>query len=118
MDLSPTILDLFDLPTPGYSMGESLAPYLAGGDRKLERPIVVDASKRIRAMVFPNGIKVIENINRHTIEIYDLRRDPGEKRNLIDELGSEGRSYVGAMRTFFDAHQLRRPGYTPPTRAF
>jgi len=118
MDLSPTILDLFDLPTPGYSMGESLAPYLSGGERKLERPIVVDASKRIRVMVFPSGIKVIENINQHTVEIYDLSRDPGEKRNLIDELGAEGRSYVGAMRTFFDAHQLRRPGYTPPTRAF
>lgn len=77
MELSPTILDLFDLPTPGYSMGESLAPYLAGGERELERPIVVDASKRIRVMVFPSGIKVIENINQHTVEIYDLSQDPG-----------------------------------------
>jgi hypothetical protein len=118
MDLGPTILDMFDLPTPGYAMGQSLAPYLAGGQRELERPIAVDASKRIRAMVFPSGIKVIENINRGTVEIYDLSQDPAEKRNLIDELGPEGRSYVAAMRSFFYAHRLPRPGYVPPTRAF
>ncbi|MDH3202270.1 MAG: hypothetical protein OEM15_15370 [Myxococcales bacterium] len=99
-------------------MGESLAPYLAGGHREFERPIVVDTSKRIRPMVFPSGIKVIENINRHTIEFYDLNRDPSEKRNLIDELGPESRSHVAAMRSFFGAHRLRRSGYTPPTRAF
>ena len=117
MDVAPTVLDLFGLPTPGSFMAESLVPFLRGKDPKLTRPIAVDAGRRIQALYFPDGIKVIVDLKRHTEELYDLHADPAESDSCID---TDPRSayYLRAHRTFFDAHKLSRPGYVAPWRKF
>jgi hypothetical protein len=118
MDLGPTLLDLYGLPTPGAWMGQSLVPFMRGKRPSLDRPIAADAGRRMQAMVFPDGIKVIEDIRKKTVEIYNLQKDPAELENVVDRMGAEGEQYISAMRRFFATHALPKPGYEPPMRQF
>jgi hypothetical protein len=115
VDLAPTILDLFGVPTPGRFMGESLTGYLRGEPPQLHRPIVAEGRLK-RSMVLPDGFKVIHDTRSHGIEIYDLRTDPGEEHNLYDEGSAESAERLGVLDTFFRAQTLKRPGYQVPFR--
>ena len=114
IDLAPTILDLFGLPTPGELMGQSLVPFLRGEHPTLTRPILADSSRLMRALVFPDGFKIIHDRRRGTAELYDLNRDPGEAHDLLDESGAAGQARLQTLRAFFRAHTLARPGYRVP----
>ncbi len=115
MDLGPTILDLFGQPTPGAYMGQSLVPLLHGDHAKLTRPIVSE-SRLIRSLVFPDGIKAITDPRKGTIELYDLRRDPGELTDLFNEDKESSDRHLGALNLFFREHMLKRRGYVAPYR--
>jgi arylsulfatase A-like enzyme len=115
IDLGPTILDLLHQPTPGSFLGQSLVPLLRGENPVLDRPLVADTGRLQQAMIFPDGLKVIRDLRRGTFELYDLGRDPGERRNLFDD-SPEAEGRLRALRTFFQAQALRRPGYSPPFR--
>ena len=114
LDLGPTVLDLFGLPTPGSYMGQSLAPFARGADPKLTRPIVAESARRMQIMVFPDQVKVIRDLYRGTVEVYDLARDPGELKNLYDEHAGEREPHVAELAAFFEAQTLSRPGYEVP----
>lgn len=118
MDVGPTILDMYDLPTPGTFLGESLVPFLRGKNPHLSRPIAVDAGRRMQALYFDDGRKAIVDFKRNTKEVYDLQADPGETRNLVDEPGARASDQLRVLRTFFDAHAFRKEGYEPPWRQF
>jgi arylsulfatase A-like enzyme len=108
MDIAPTILDGFGLPTPGAFMGQSLVPLLRGERVVFGRPVVAESDRGHRAMVFNDGIKLIADDKLHTLELFDLRRDPGEVENLADarhELANQRRALLDA---FCDAHRLPR----------
>ncbi|HEY3501076.1 MAG TPA: sulfatase [Polyangiaceae bacterium] len=118
VDLGPTLLDCFALPTPATFMGESLAPLLAGKPAKLTRPIVADAGRRIQAMVFADGTKAVRDLMHNTIEIYDLNRDPKELENRSGMPDFPADRYAGALAHFFDVHTLKKSGWKPPWRKF
>lgn len=103
IDLTPTILDFFGLPARGTHMGQSLAPLIAGDDEKLDRPIAVTAGSS-QGLYFPDGLKVIFDSAKATIEVYDLRKDPAERENLIDSGRADVRSAVETARMFFHVH--------------
>jgi hypothetical protein len=116
MDLGPTILDLLGQPTPGTYMGQSLVPLLRGGHAELSRPIVAE-SRLMRALLFPDGFKVITDPRKGTTEVYDLNHDPGELTDLYDDKSDvDGEKHVGALDHFFRAQSLKRKGYVPPYR--
>jgi hypothetical protein len=112
MDLGPTVLDLMGVATPARFMGQSLVPYLRGERPRLTRPILAEARLQ-RALVTPEGMKVIYDTRSQTVEIFDLNRDPKEEQNLF---GISGDDSLGELRTFFQVHTLRRPGYEVPYR--
>lgn len=114
IDLGPTVLDLFQVPTPGTYMGQSLVPLLAGRDVELTRPIVLDTGRRIQAMIGRDGLKVMRNVRAGTFEAYDLNADPGEKENLFGKRDLGGP--FGRMDAFFGQHELVKPGYEIPFR--
>lgn len=84
LDLGPTILDLYGHETPGLFTGRSLLPLIDRRDAG-PRPIAMESIEGDRGLVFPDGMKVIVNAREGRVELYDLRVDPGELDNLIDE---------------------------------
>lgn len=115
MDLGPTVLDLFGLPTPGHFMGQSLVPLLAGQSPNLSRPIIAEGRLK-QALVLPSGLKLIRNQKEGTFEIYDLNADPEERHNLYDAMGEAGPKEMQKLIAFFERHRIRRPGYAIPYR--
>jgi len=113
IDLGPTVLDLFGLPTPAAFMGESLVPTLVGKPQELSRPIAAESVLRQQALYLKDGKKVIFDLLRHTIEVYDLNQDPKEKRDLLEH-GADVAAEVETARLFFEVQRLKKPGWTPP----
>ncbi len=114
LDLGPTVLDLFGKATPGSYMGQSLVPFARGESPTLGRPIVAESARRMQVMVFPDRVKVIRDLYRGTVEIYDLAKDPKELSNLYDEKVGDAEPHVAELAAFFEAQTLSKPGYEVP----
>lgn len=115
IDLGPTLLDLAGQQTPGYFMGQTLVPLLRGADARLSRPIVAEGRLK-KAMYFSDGYKLIVDDKNGTQELYYLKRDPKELRNVIDLPNQKAAQRVSALRRFFEVHTIRRSGYQVPYR--
>jgi arylsulfatase A-like enzyme len=113
IDLRPTVLDWFGVPTPPSFMGESLVPFLLGGSRTFSRPIVAETRLK-QSMLFEDGRKVIRDLRRQTLELYDLGLDPGELSNLSDDIDPDQEEHVLLLRSFFQIHTYRENGYRVP----
>jgi hypothetical protein len=118
MDIGPTVLDLFGLPTPGFWMGQSLLPLVAGRPSALERPIAVDTGGHIQALCLGSGHKVIFNQRAHTTEVYDLTKDPGELNNLAVEPDEAARQALQIAAYFFKVIRPDEPGFESPEIKF
>lgn len=112
LDLGPTILDLFGVDAPASFLGQSLVPLLAGRDVRLERPILAEG--RLRRVFYWGDLKVIDDPRRKVVEVFDLRQDPRELRNIFDTQSARVLPAVAALRRFFDVHRLRRGDYEIP----
>ncbi len=116
MDLGPTILDVFGLPTPATHLGESLAPALRGEALALTRPILAEGRLK-KSLLFPDARKLIVDDRHHTTELYDLRGDPEELENLVDRgAGEDVALRTAILREFFAIHRNPREGYQAPYR--
>jgi arylsulfatase A-like enzyme len=113
IDLGPTVLDWFALPTPSHFMGESLGPLTRGKKTKFQRPVAAETRLK-RTMLFTDGTKVIEDLRAHTVEVYDLEKDRGELRNLSDDEGDPRLARIDEMRQFFAVHAFTKAGYELP----
>jgi arylsulfatase A-like enzyme len=109
VDLGPTLLDLYGVPTPSRFLGQSLVPFLRGENPKLTRPIAAER-QGTRTLVL-GDTKVIVDSSRGREEIYDLAADPEEAVNLADSLGAEGQNLLALVELFFNTHQS--PSYRP-----
>jgi membrane-anchored protein YejM (alkaline phosphatase superfamily) len=105
MDVAPTVLDLLRVPTPGHFMAETLTPYLLGRRGNPHRLVLMESPTQ-RAMLFPDGLKVMER--RGALELYDVLRDPDEKDDLWSELGDEGPRRLALLRAYVQTHASRR----------
>lgn len=113
MDLAPTLLDLFGVETPGEYMGQSLVPYLRGDeDVHLWRPIAAETHLK-QSLLFADGFKAIRDQRSGTREVYDLKKDPKELKNLID---SANPKYQDALDLFFKVQLNPRYAKQAPYR--
>lgn len=92
VDVVPTILELSGVPLPtgegtDFLSGTSLAPDLVGTSPSA-RPVLVDMPEgphnEERQAFLDEGMKLIVTRGR-PIGLYDLRKDPGEKRDLLSD---------------------------------
>ncbi len=112
VDLHPTICDLFGVEAPDDVTAESLVPLLAGEDVELERPILAEG--RLRRALYADGLKVIADLRRSTIEAYDLAADPGELHNVFEADPKRFGPVLATLEAFYAARGFREGGYEPP----
>jgi arylsulfatase A len=89
IDFNPTLLDLAGVSSPGFVDGVSLAPILTGSGNAPKRPLFWHYPHYWHGdWVRPYGVvrdgdwKLIEFYEDQRVELYDLKSDPGETRNL------------------------------------
>jgi len=109
VDILPTLADLTG-QTAQKALGRSLAPILGGDNALASMPIFMENlpypnyKKHVVAMVDPKTLtKVIRNITDNVTEVYDLRTDEGEKKNLLDEDPDAGQKQLQVLNAFIDA---------------
>ncbi|MFL5305733.1 MAG: sulfatase-like hydrolase/transferase [Polyangia bacterium] len=89
VDVAPTLLDLVGAPVPANMRGRSLLPAIEGKPLAAA-PVYAElmpatAWPHQASMMVSDGHKLIHRITERRWEMYDLRRDPGEKNNLADQ---------------------------------
>ncbi len=93
VDVFPTVLDLLDLSMPKGLSGVSLKP-LIEGKTVSKRPLYIEVDNRrvqLRALVeYP--WKYIYNLTEKTGELFNLKRDPGEKNDLAKQNAGRGKT--------------------------
>ncbi|HEX6765432.1 MAG TPA: sulfatase-like hydrolase/transferase, partial [Polyangiaceae bacterium] len=104
MDVGPTVLDLFGVPTPGHVMAETLVPYLVGRRGDPNRVFLMEKATQ-SAMLFPDGLKVMDR--RGAYELYDVRRDPDENDDLWERLGDESERRLALLQAYVRTHAGR-----------
>jgi arylsulfatase A-like enzyme len=87
-DYLPTFTDLAGAQTPGYADGRSLRPVFEGNATAWRSAVLLEARRTPEAEPAPgyrgvrtNGMKYIQYADGKR-ELYDLRADPHELRNL------------------------------------
>jgi arylsulfatase A-like enzyme len=122
IDYLPTLLVACGVPIPGRPDGVSLVPVLKGGTIEREGlhwhyPHYSPQGGRPGAAVRAGDYKLIEFFENGRRELFDLRKDPGEHRNLISEkpeLAKELANKQAAWRTNVGAKTPKpNPAYVP-----
>jgi len=114
-DIAPTILDLAKLAIPDQMEGVSLQQFMTGWLR-FTRPDLaafsqvglndVAANKDLVAYTTPK-LKYIYDFRNGTEELYNLKKDPKEQRNLTGEQPEEAAKLRQKVREF-KATQLKK----------
>ncbi len=103
VDLAATLLDLVGVPKPAGMQGQSLV-----SDAYAYRPILL-------ATWYPNPLvglrdgdrKYIRNLSSGVDELYDLRRDPHEKRNVAAAFPDVVAEYRARLADFVPRQKAR-----------
>jgi arylsulfatase A-like enzyme len=102
VDVAPTVLDLAGVALPAGMNGRSLAAAVLGTGPVPARPVVLElvrdrfVDRRMLAIV-DGDHKLIWDLDAGAMTAFDLRRDPGERDDLIaTPLGAVLRATLGA----------------------
>ena len=95
IDLAPTLLDLAGVSIPTTSQGRSLVPLLRGSRVAWRKSFLIELySDKVFPRIVQMGYKAVRNQRWKYIqyvdlngmdELYDLKTDPYELKNLINE---------------------------------
>jgi arylsulfatase A-like enzyme len=86
IDLGPTLVDLVKAKAPASFQGRSLLPALLG-DPIADRPAYAEllpapAWAHAARALLDGQKKLLYKITENSLELYDLKEDPGEQHNL------------------------------------
>ena len=108
MDIGPTILQLAGIEPPSYMEAQSLLPALSGDSEWREREYVFAEQMRDKnltetefvTMIRDKRWKLVHFLDEPHGQLFDLKNDPAEARNLWDDPGAteEKRRLLDALR--------------------
>jgi len=105
LDFFPTLLDYLGLPPHGDESlaGRSFAGFLRGRPRRWENRVFAEYAY-VRTMR-SDRLKYVQRADGHPDEMYDLERDPGERKNVALEpaYASQRARLRDEMATWFAA---------------
>jgi choline-sulfatase len=84
LDLLPTLCDYAGIESPKRPYGRSLRPLAEGKNTKQWRDFVVSESHNGRMLQTGSFKYCIYDSGRHREQLIDLKRDPGEMKNLAE----------------------------------
>jgi len=122
LDIFPTLCNLTELPVPATVEGRSLMPALRNAKAQI-RDSVFLAYRHFQRGVRTDAWKLIKyNVGgKQTTQLFDLRADPGEMKNLAEAQPARVRELTGLLKKWMreteDDLDLDKPdwGYTGPT---
>ncbi|HSV97349.1 MAG TPA: sulfatase [Spirochaetota bacterium] len=108
MDIAPTVLDFMGIGAPVSFQGKTIRPILDGTERD-ERPVYSEG--RMMYSVRAHGYKYAERfygfgvrphhwggeVVKEYAELYDLKNDPDERRNIVAERPDDTRRMRGVL---------------------
>lgn len=106
IDLTPSVLNLADIPIPHPMPAQSVVP-LATGERQAD-PERWLFGELLPDGMFPYDIKTIRRgdiklhwwVREGTIQLFDLAADPGERRDLSDERREHADELLGTLQAW------------------
>lgn len=98
VDVTPTLLNIVNIPVPVRMRGTDLGPWLARPPAEVARLPPAFAEVDDRRAVILAGEKLICDMRGGFCAYYDLGRDPGERQNLADARPDR----VAALRAILD----------------
>jgi arylsulfatase A-like enzyme len=111
VDLVPTLLDLVGVAPPGPSDGRSLAPLLRGESLPPLPAFTESPFHGSQTAVADQGFRILVTEEPNAVELFEIRSDPLEQRNVADG-AAETRDRLGeaARRYQREVRSLYRPG--------
>ena len=125
VDLGPTMLDAVGLEYPKECAGVSLVSLMRGepfvhppvyGEQTTHEvsPFVqpyqnVSSAQKKYMIVAQDGFKLIYNRDHYSFELFDLKNDPSEVRNLYDHLPEKAADLRDRLGRFVDVLTVSRP---------
>jgi arylsulfatase A-like enzyme len=82
VDVAPTLLGLVGEEAPGSMRGDDLRPLIAGENLDLG-PAFASVNASHMAVAWPH--KLVVDLRYGTLQLFDLVRDPQERRSMADE---------------------------------
>jgi arylsulfatase A-like enzyme len=126
VDVSPTLLNLLDIPVPARMRGTDLGPWLASPPAPAARLPPAFAELEDKRMVVLGSDKLICDLQGGFCASYDLAADPHEKKNLAEERPERARELRELLDGWMDGHVRFEPlaargggsaGGAPPPKA-
>ncbi len=109
IDVTPTVLNLLDIPVPARMRGTDLGPWLATPPADPDRLPPAFAEVEDKRMIVWRKEKLICDLNWGFCAYYDLATDPGEKHNLADERPERAAALRRKLDDWLDGHVRFEP---------
>lgn len=107
LDVLPTTLDLLGIDVPSPIDGTSLRPLIERDEPVRE---FVPSGWGHRMAVFDGRFKLVADLRQETAQLYDLRREEGESRDVAAEHPGVYRARMRDLRAWRDSVSLEGPG--------
>jgi len=109
IDVTPTVLNLLDIPVPARMRGTDLGPWLATPPADPDRLPPAFAEVEDKRMVVWRKEKLICDLNWGFCAYHDLAVDPGEHHNAADERPDRAAFLRGLLDEWLDGHVRLEP---------